>query len=72
VNAVAHGLGISLVSEFAARDSIRQKTVRPIKLKVNLPERKFYYVQKKNVSHSHLVDLFAAFLEEEQPPATGV
>ena len=62
INAVINGLGISAVSEFAARDFIAQKMIVPIKLKAKLPQRKFYYVLKKNFSNSHLVDLFLKFL----------
>jgi len=62
INAVISGLGISAVSEFAARDFIAQKMVVPLILDVKLPVRKFYCVLKKNFSHSHLVDLFVEFL----------
>ena len=62
INAVIYGLGISVVSEFAARAFIAQKMVVPLNLKVKLPERKFYYLLKKNLSHSHLVELFVEFL----------
>ena len=64
INAVINGLGISAVSEFAARVFIEKKMVMPIKLRTKLPERKFYYVLKKNFSHSHLIDLFVEFLKK--------
>ena len=64
INAVINGLGVSVVSEFAARAFIEHKMVMPIKLKTKLPERKFYYVLKKNFSHSHLIDLFIEFITE--------
>jgi len=63
INAVINGLGISMVSEFAARAFISKKMVIPLKINLNLPERKFYYVLKKNFAHSHLVDLFVEFLQ---------
>jgi len=63
INAVISGLGISVVSEVAARAFIEQKMVVPIKLKTEMPERKLYYVLKKNFSHSHLIDIFIEFLE---------
>jgi len=63
INAVINGLGISMVSQFAARAFISKKMVIPLKLNLNLPERKFYYVLKKNFAHSHLVDLFVEFLQ---------
>ena len=65
INAVINGLGISVVSEFAARAFIAQKVIVPLNLSVNLPKRKFYCVLKKNFSHSHLVDLFVEFLKAE-------
>jgi DNA-binding transcriptional LysR family regulator len=63
INAVINGLGISMVSQFAARAFISKKMVIPLKLNIKLPERKFYYVLKKNFAHSHLVDLFVEFLQ---------
>jgi len=63
INAVINGLGISMVSQFAARAFISKKMVIPLKINLNLPERKFYYVLKKNFAHSHLVDLFVEFLQ---------
>ncbi|MCL2856482.1 MAG: selenium metabolism-associated LysR family transcriptional regulator [Oscillospiraceae bacterium] len=62
INAVISGLGVSVVSEFAARAFIAQNMIVPLKLKAKLPQRKFCYVLKKNFSHSHLVDLFVEFL----------
>jgi len=62
INAVINGIGISMVSEFAARVYIDKKMVIPLQLNVKLPERKFYYVLKKNFTHSHLIDLFVEFL----------
>ncbi|MCL2200900.1 MAG: selenium metabolism-associated LysR family transcriptional regulator [Oscillospiraceae bacterium] len=65
INAVINGLGISIVSEFAARAYIEQKMIKVIRLKARLPERKFYFVLKKNFSHSHLVKLFIEFTANE-------
>ncbi|MCL2699076.1 MAG: selenium metabolism-associated LysR family transcriptional regulator [Defluviitaleaceae bacterium] len=62
INAVINGLGISVVSEFAARAFIEQKMIMPVKLSVEFPERKFYYVLKKNFSYSHLIGLFIDFI----------
>jgi len=58
LNAVASGLGISLVSELAARPMIKHKALLPLKLKNKLPERKIYTVLNKTVAHSHLIKLF--------------
>ena len=65
INAVISGLGISIVSEIAARAAIQQGVVMPIKLLENLPVRKLYYVLRKNFSKSHLLDLFIEFLVNE-------
>jgi len=64
INAVASGLGISMVSEFAAKVFIDQKMIIPLKLTTMLPERKFYYVLKKNYTNSHLVNVFEKFLTQ--------
>ena len=63
INAVISGLGVSVVSEFAARDFIAQKMIVQLSLKTKLPQRKFYYVLKNNFSHSHLVNLFVEFVD---------
>ena len=60
INAAISGLGIAVVSEFAARTFIKQKMI--------LPERKFYYVLKKGFAKSHLIDLFIEFLLDEHRP----
>ncbi|MCL2852705.1 MAG: selenium metabolism-associated LysR family transcriptional regulator [Defluviitaleaceae bacterium] len=65
INAVINGLGISIVSEFAARTFIEQQMIMVIKLQAKLPERKFYFVLKKNYSRSHLIELFIDFITNE-------
>lgn len=57
VNAVAGGLGISIVSELAARPSIEAGDVLEMKLEAPLPTRKMYAVLGKNIAHSHLTRL---------------
>jgi len=57
-----NGLGISIVSKSAADAFIAKDMIVPIKLKTDLPVRQFYYVLKKNFSHSHLVEQFVNFL----------
>jgi DNA-binding transcriptional LysR family regulator len=66
INAVISGLGISMVSELAARDAIKQKQLLPIKLNIEAPERKIYTVLNKNVIHSHLIKLFMEYLRVEK------
>ena len=61
INAVMSGLGISIVSELAARQMLKQKILLPIKLKNELPERKIYAVINKNIVHSHLTKLFMEY-----------
>ncbi|MCL2425837.1 MAG: selenium metabolism-associated LysR family transcriptional regulator [Oscillospiraceae bacterium] len=65
INAVVNGLGVAVVSAVAARDVINRGLVMAIKVKEKFPMRKIYYVRKRNISHSHLVDVFAEFLERE-------
>ncbi|MCL2235584.1 MAG: selenium metabolism-associated LysR family transcriptional regulator [Defluviitaleaceae bacterium] len=62
INAVINGLGISIVSHFAAASYVHKKMVIPLKLSKPLPNRKLYYVLKKNFAKSHLTDLFINFL----------
>ena len=65
--AVASGLGISIISELAARQMIEQKKLIKIKLKNKLPERKIYAVLNRNIIHSHLVKLFMAITLQRYP-----
>jgi DNA-binding transcriptional LysR family regulator len=58
INAVINGLGISIVSELAARQKIEQGELKRINLKSPMPTRKIYAVLSKNIVHSHLIDLF--------------
>ena len=67
INAVISGLGISVVSEVAARAAIKQGMVVLIKLEEKLPQRSFYYVLRKNFATSHLVDLFVDYLVNGHP-----
>jgi len=61
INAVASGLGTSIVSELAARELIEQGELLPIQLEEELPKRKIYMVLNKFNVHSHLVKLFMDF-----------
>ena len=65
INAVMSGLGISIVSEIAASQMIKQKILLPIKLKKKLPKRKIYIVLNKNMLHSHLIKLFMEYVIEK-------
>ena len=58
INSVASGLGISLVSELAARDAIEQGQVIKLRCEEKLPHRKIYSVLNTRVNHSHLLKLF--------------
>lgn len=66
INAVINGMGVSIVSEYAARAFIDKKMLCAVKTETKFPERKFYYVLKKNFIHSHLVDLFIQFLTNDR------
>ncbi|MCL2527427.1 MAG: selenium metabolism-associated LysR family transcriptional regulator [Defluviitaleaceae bacterium] len=63
INAVASGVGVSIVSEYAARSFIENGMVVVLKLKKALPERAFYYVLRKNYVYSHLIDLFVEYIK---------
>jgi DNA-binding transcriptional LysR family regulator len=65
INAVISGLGISIVSELAVRQTIKQKLLLPIKVKNETPERKIYAVLNKNIVHSHLIKLFMQYTTEK-------
>jgi len=71
VNAVINGLGISMVSEHAARRPVEQKLLLPLKLKNAIPERKIYAVVNKTIVRSHLVQLFMEYLQAERPVFTA-
>lgn len=62
INAVINGLGVSIISHFAAASYIHKKMVIPLRLTTPLPNRKLYYVLKKHFAKSHLADLFINFL----------
>lgn len=61
IYAVASGLGLSIVSELAARHYIQQKMVIPIYID-SLPERQFYTVMKKKGVVSAQVEIFREFI----------
>jgi DNA-binding transcriptional LysR family regulator len=63
IQAVACGLGVSIVSELAARHYIQQKMVAVIPVD-SLPERHFHLVLKKDCIRPAVVDTFLAFLRE--------
>jgi DNA-binding transcriptional LysR family regulator len=62
LTSVANGLGVSIVSEVAAVQMIKQKALISLMMDKGLPERKIYLVKNKAISHSHLVDLFIKFV----------
>ena len=64
ISAVTHGLGISLLSEYAAAEAIKQKLIAKVNLQTPLPERVLYYVTKRGFLQPHLVALFLKFLQE--------
>ncbi|MCL2526046.1 MAG: selenium metabolism-associated LysR family transcriptional regulator [Coriobacteriia bacterium] len=58
INCVAAGLGVSIVSEIAARDAIEHGQVVALRCADQLPQRKIYSVLNRRVKQSHLVELF--------------
>lgn len=61
LHAVAHGLGLSIVSELAARHYIKQNMVIAMPITF-LPRRSFYMVMKKNNIISATADIFIQFV----------
>ena len=70
INAVIGGLGISIVSELAARSMLEQKLLMAIRLEKDLPTRKIYAVLNKNVAHPHLIEVFMGHITKsnQNPP----
>lgn len=60
IDAVANGLGLSIVSELAAAHYVSQKRVAPIEV-CQLSKRNFYIVLKKNRVQTPIVDAFVEF-----------
>ena len=58
INAVINGLGVSIVSELAARQMLEHGSLIRVKLKEYLPKRKLYFVLNKKIAHSHLIRRF--------------
>jgi DNA-binding transcriptional LysR family regulator len=61
INGVINGLGISIVSELAVRQTLEQNLLISLNLETALPERKIYTVINKNIAQSHLVKLFLEY-----------
>jgi DNA-binding transcriptional LysR family regulator len=61
IHAVAGGLGVSIVSEIAAKQYIEHKMILPVYLE-NLPQRNFYVVQKKHGIFSPNVEALIGFI----------
>ncbi len=75
IHAVANGLGISIVSELAARDYLGQKRILQIDIP-NLPQRNFYMVVNKNRVKTPIVTTFMEFVHSwgakiQKSPATS-
>lgn len=62
IQAVASGLGISIVSQLAAKNHLKQGSVISIEIDDLFPERNFYFVLKKGFPMTPTVDLFVSFI----------
>ncbi len=72
VNAVAAGLGISLVSRFAVKNRIDTGEIAVINI-VDLPlERGLYFITRRDQVQSPLVEAFYDFLKEYLHPAASL
>lgn len=63
ISAVMNGLGVSMISQFAAEPFIKKKMITQINVQSPVLERSFYYVLRNNLYRSHLTDLFIDFLK---------
>jgi len=63
LHAVACGLGISIVSELAAKHYLHQNMILQLDISCALPQRDFYIVMKKGFPVSPVVELFLKFLQ---------
>ena len=61
IHSVANGLGVSIVSELAARQYIEQKKILPI-YTGHQSERSFYIVLKNNRIHTPIIDTFVEYV----------
>jgi DNA-binding transcriptional LysR family regulator len=66
IHAVASGLGISIVSELAAKHYNHCKMIKIIYVQ-DFPERNFYTVMKKNSPVSETVNSFIEFIHSSPP-----
>ncbi len=60
--AVENGIGISIISKWAARKELKYGTLRSVGLKEEPMERSFMLIQVKNNIITHAVDEFLAYL----------
>ena len=60
INAVAGGLGVSIVSELAATQN--RDRLKVVRLQNELPVRDIYAVLRTNTARSHLVELFMEYV----------
>ena len=63
IHAVAGGLGVSIVSELAAKQYVQRNMIIPIHIDA-FPPRYFYLVQKKNYPISPTVEAFVDFVRD--------
>jgi DNA-binding transcriptional LysR family regulator len=62
IHAVSKGLGISIVSEIAAREYIKNNQVRVIRPKDEVEQRDFYFVYRKDAILPPQLNLFIEFV----------
>ncbi len=74
IHAVAGGLGLSIVSELAARDYIRQKRILAMDMP-GLPKRNFYIALNKNRVQTPIANAFVDFVHSysaKTPPGPQI
>ncbi|MCL2379714.1 MAG: selenium metabolism-associated LysR family transcriptional regulator [Coriobacteriia bacterium] len=62
INSVASGLGISIISELAARPAIASGQINVLHTEHLLPQRKIYTVLNKHIAKSYTLNTFLKFL----------
>ncbi|MCL2579236.1 MAG: selenium metabolism-associated LysR family transcriptional regulator [Oscillospiraceae bacterium] len=63
INAVRCGLGVAIVSQLAAAESLERGEVKSIQLQCELSARKIYIVTNRTVTHSHLTRLLLEHIQ---------
>lgn len=70
LHAVACGLGVSIVSELAAKRGLRQNMIARLDIPFELPRRDLYIVTKKDFPMPPVVEMFLRFIRQSDSSHT--